>query len=308
MTEPYSLRRDRRAVVDVALELEQLADGFPATQATERAEELLDRVQALLELDGRIIGWPQEVRLESVDTFPPIFASVIADRVSKPWSSPPELAADVLEDLDAALLRNGYVIAKRAAVPEPALAGATIPPVNLTSDAILRTRVRAALATADDGLVAGDESGRAALALAAVDLELNARGWVLATRDALAGLEAKPPAPPSPAVVGGAVRFRDVDPFAAELERDRDHVDRRIVRATFRARPLISGVPTPSLLILEGAAIVAGRFVRLELPIGELWGMGPDGDVRRKGRELVEALQQRLEAAGLELREGVLEA
>lgn len=120
-------------------------------------------------------------------------------------------------------------------------------------------------------------------------------------------LEAVARATPSPAIVGGVVRFGDPHTWRDELIRDADLVERGIVRVSFRARPILRDVPTPAVLILEGGAIVAGRIVRLEHPLGELWGRGPDADVQQRGRDLADALTTDLAKHDLELREGKLE-
>lgn len=56
MTPPYRLRGDTRAVAVVARKLAELADGFPAPQANELAEELLERIDAGLDADGLVIA------------------------------------------------------------------------------------------------------------------------------------------------------------------------------------------------------------------------------------------------------------
>jgi hypothetical protein len=158
-------------------------------------------------------------------------------------------------------------------------------------------------------IAAGAELPDAELAaelLAVLDRELDRRGYVLATAAAIAKLEA---ATPSPAVVGGAVTFHELEAFAEELRRDRDLVERGLVRHSYRLRPIIAGAPQPAMLDVVATAIVAGRIVRLELPIGDLWGFrNRDDDVRRRAREAVDNLAGALADARLELREGTIAA
>lgn len=125
-----------------------------------------------------------------------------------------------------------------------------------------------------------------------------------------AGAELRTPAPapaPSPAIVGAAVRFHDLEAFAGELKADRDLVERGIVRVAFRRRPFFRGVNVPELLSLIAGAIVAGRYVRLELAIGELWGFDTDQGTRDRAQATETELRAAVEALGLELRDGVIE-
>lgn len=149
-----------------------------------------------------------------------------------------------------------------------------------------------------------------------VELELRRRGELPSSRARIVALVvevlaadelAQTAAPASPAIVGAAVRFHDLEAFTGELKADRDLVERGLVRVAFRRRPILRGGHGPELLTMVAGAIVAGRYVRLELAIGELWGFDADKGVRDQAETAEAELRNHVEALGLELRAGVIE-
>lgn len=94
------------------------------------------------------------------------------------------------------------------------------------------------------------------------------------------------------------VRFSDSQEFIAELERDPHAVARKIVRVTKRGRPGPAGVTT-SISVIATAKVASGSdydLLRLEIPVGELWGIeGQDRRVQNRADDLVRLIEAGLD-------------
>jgi hypothetical protein len=101
-------------------------------------------------------------------------------------------------------------------------------------------------------------------------------------------------------------RFHQVDEFIEELRRDRDKIDRGLVRVTCRHT---RGTPMYSLTVVA-SAIVGNVVLLLERRCGEYMfpDDGPGRQVRDKAEQYAAALQAECQALGLETRSGVFEA
>jgi len=102
-----------------------------------------------------------------------------------------------------------------------------------------------------------------------------------------------------------SVLFTEPNEFVAEIIRDHQRrlVVRGIVRATKVGRPAMNGVVTR--VTVEAAAVVDGRVVRLRTPVGDLWRLDGDEQVRARASELVRQLESELLDGGLEVRAGL---
>jgi len=97
--------------------------------------------------------------------------------------------------------------------------------------------------------------------------------------------------------------FNELDDFIDELERDREQVERGIVRVAV----IVTADYSLALrrLRVEAGAIVAGRLVRLQRPCGDLiHAPANDTEVTGRAQKLVEEISRRVEALGLERRYG----
>lgn len=101
------------------------------------------------------------------------------------------------------------------------------------------------------------------------------------------------------------VRFTEPDEFLAELQRDRDVVERRIVRVTKTVRPLMNG--TIHRVAVEASAIVEGRPLLFAQQIGDLWGQARDVEVQERAAALIDVLEAGILELELEARPGFLE-
>jgi hypothetical protein len=101
-------------------------------------------------------------------------------------------------------------------------------------------------------------------------------------------------------------RFTDPREFVQDLARDVDLVERRIVRLSKVARPAMQG--TATRVSVNAGAIVADRPVILETLIGDLWGSPEDAKVQAAATAAIDELEQALQAIGLHVRAGMLEA
>jgi hypothetical protein len=101
------------------------------------------------------------------------------------------------------------------------------------------------------------------------------------------------------------VRFNDVDEFLENLDKDRQHVERRVVRVTnlYRASKL-----TPSIqhLSVVATARVAGEIVRLEVYCGDLWHLGRDDAIIAKATTIQRTLADECARLDLDVRAGVI--
>lgn len=96
--------------------------------------------------------------------------------------------------------------------------------------------------------------------------------------------------------------------FVADLERDKAEglIERNLVRLTKVGRPRMGGTITS--VTVQAAAIVDRRVLRITIYCGDLWGnQAEDDKVQAKAREAEVSLRDELEAAGLEIRNGLFE-
>ena len=102
------------------------------------------------------------------------------------------------------------------------------------------------------------------------------------------------------------VLFSDPEEFLTELTRDRDLVDRRIVR--LQSLGLRSGITSIHFLTVVATTRVGQDVIRLERLCGGLCGAAESD---QRVTEMTEAVRQELESGcarlGLEVRSGVLE-
>lgn len=101
-------------------------------------------------------------------------------------------------------------------------------------------------------------------------------------------------------------RFTDPGEYLEELERDRELVERKIVRVTKIATPAGPDNVLTAVLVRAGA-IVEGRPVIFEQHCGHLWQHADDVKVQDRATRLVEVLEAGLAALELEARGGYLE-
>lgn len=101
------------------------------------------------------------------------------------------------------------------------------------------------------------------------------------------------------------VRFTEPREFVDELRTDAALVERGVVRLSGIYRPRGDGV-TAQLSVIA-AAIVEGRPVHLEHPIGDVWGNQADASTVSTAELLMDDLRSELEALGLTIRPGLLE-
>lgn len=101
------------------------------------------------------------------------------------------------------------------------------------------------------------------------------------------------------------VQFNDIDEFIENLAKDREFVDRRIVRVTNLYR---QSTLTPSIRHLTAIATtrISGELVRLEVYCGDLWGLGKDQPILDKAEALQRILINRCAELGIEVRSGLL--
>ncbi len=103
-----------------------------------------------------------------------------------------------------------------------------------------------------------------------------------------------------------AVRFHHPSDFLAELARDVELVDRRIVRVTrgYRRSRL---APTVQLVsVLASYELHGGQVVHLDAACGDWWGIGDDGALRRAD-EIARRIEDACRDLNLEVRGGVVE-
>ena len=103
------------------------------------------------------------------------------------------------------------------------------------------------------------------------------------------------------------VRFTDVGEFIAELARDAELIERRIVRLTQEARAVEGGAL--HYLLVHAGAVIEGQLVCLTAYAGQQWGEGMQETKRAYERadELTNRIRTACEAAGLETRPGAFQ-
>ena len=103
------------------------------------------------------------------------------------------------------------------------------------------------------------------------------------------------------------VNFSHPEDFLEELEKDKDQVDRGIVRLVYSFTPskLSSNISHLSVL---ATALVAGQVYRLEHYCGDLWRIeSQDKPVHDKGTRIKRLIEERCAALGLEVRGGAIQ-
>lgn len=101
------------------------------------------------------------------------------------------------------------------------------------------------------------------------------------------------------------VRFTEPAEFLDELKRDRDLIERKIVRLSKLGKPSPDGAATAAYVV--AGAIVAGRPVVLERYIGDLWGItASDNRVQRDAGQMMRELRAGLAELELDERGGML--
>lgn len=105
-----------------------------------------------------------------------------------------------------------------------------------------------------------------------------------------------------------AVRFTEADEFLAELARDVELIDRRIVRISYLFTPsAATGGAVKSVEILAAYEVEGGSLVRFRRYTGDYWGQG----FPRTALDDADAMRQRVTSAvedlGLEVRCGLFE-
>lgn len=101
-----------------------------------------------------------------------------------------------------------------------------------------------------------------------------------------------------------AVAFNDPEEYLAEISRDRDRIDRQILRVTVRRR---YGEPFVTVTVVA-TVTVEGTLVKLEHRVGDAFA----GDEKTNGlsvktQALLDKLTDAGKALGLEVRAGVYE-
>lgn len=103
------------------------------------------------------------------------------------------------------------------------------------------------------------------------------------------------------------VKFSYADDFLDELEKDKDKVDRGIVRLVYSSTPSKLS-PNITHLSVVATALVEGQVYRLECYCGDLWRIeGQDEVVHQKGKEVKKAIEDGCARLGLEVRGGSIE-
>ena len=102
------------------------------------------------------------------------------------------------------------------------------------------------------------------------------------------------------------VKFSDPEDFLAELEKDKDLVDRGIVRLVYSFTPTKISPNIQHLSVLA-TALVAGQVYRLESYCGDLWRIeGQDQPVYDKGAKIKKEIEDGCAKLGLEVRGGAI--
>jgi hypothetical protein len=109
------------------------------------------------------------------------------------------------------------------------------------------------------------------------------------------------------------VRFTDLNEFVDELARDPHAVTRKLVRVTQSGTRTSLNLTAVSVVgtakvISDTAVLPDYDVVRLDIHVGELWGLGHnDDDVRERSHALITQLTAKLEELGFRVAAGVYE-
>jgi dsDNA-specific endonuclease/ATPase MutS2 len=102
------------------------------------------------------------------------------------------------------------------------------------------------------------------------------------------------------------LRFNDIEEFFEELKKDRDLIERGIVRVTSILRPSQS-VPSIFHIVVAATARVAGEIVRLDIYCGDVFqGFDRDSEVLKAANEKIGMIKERCTSLELDVRAGVL--
>ena len=102
------------------------------------------------------------------------------------------------------------------------------------------------------------------------------------------------------------VKFSDPEDFLEELQKDREKVDRHIVRLVYQVTPTKISPNIQHLSVLA-TALVADQVYRLEPYCGDLWRIErQDQPVYDKGRQVKEQIVVACAHLGLEVRGGAI--
>jgi len=104
------------------------------------------------------------------------------------------------------------------------------------------------------------------------------------------------------------VKFTEPEEFCEELERDKQDIDRGIVRCTIRYEPTKIS-PSIRHVIAIASYPVKGQIVKLERHCGEIWGLRPEEDQKAvdRAREHLKRVEETCRRLNLEVRAGSLE-
>ena len=102
------------------------------------------------------------------------------------------------------------------------------------------------------------------------------------------------------------VNFSHPEDFLEELEKDKDKVDRGIVRLVYSFTPSKLS-PNIQHLSVVATALVAGQVYRLEHYCGDLWHIeSQDNPIHEKGKRIKRLIEERCAALGLEVQGGAI--
>ena len=102
------------------------------------------------------------------------------------------------------------------------------------------------------------------------------------------------------------VNFSHPEDFLEELEKDKEKVDRGIVRLVYSFMPSKIS-PNIQHLRVVATALVAGQVYRLEHYCGDLWRIeSQDKPVHDKGTRVKRLIEERCAALGLDVRGGAI--
>ncbi len=107
------------------------------------------------------------------------------------------------------------------------------------------------------------------------------------------------------------LKFNDVTEYCEELKKEKDNVDRKIVRVTNQTGPT-SLSPSIRNLSVISTFVVGFSYppvvVRLEYFCGQLWGFeNQDTLIREKSEKAIKQIEEASKGLGMEVRAGIIE-
>ena len=107
----------------------------------------------------------------------------------------------------------------------------------------------------------------------------------------------------------GTTRFTSPEEFIEELERDKDMIDRSIVRLTnlFTLTKVSPNIQHQSVVATYKLLGRPNDIVRMEHFVGQLWGLERDKPVMDRAKEIQAAIEEACKRLDLEVRAGVCE-